>query len=72
LSDNQKEVNTIIDDWNDRGYTCIAFQKNALPNASFLRIIIIALITILTLGFINLYTGPTLLFKLSENQKNST
>jgi len=62
LIDSQKEINKIIDEWNEKGYTCTGIQKNSLPS-SILKIIMIIIITILTLGFVNLYIGPSLLFR---------
>lgn len=69
MIDSQKEVNRIIDEWNDNGYSCIGFQRNFIPNVSIIKILGIIIITVLTLGFVNYYTGPTLLFIRSESLK---
>jgi len=60
--DSQKEINRIIDEWNDNGFTCIGFQRNYLPNVPIIKLFGIIFITIVTLGFVNFYAGPTLLF----------
>ena len=70
MIDSQKEVNLAIDEWNNSGYTCIGFQRSFLPNVSILKILIIVFITIITLGFVNFYTGPTLLFLQSGSLRN--
>jgi len=62
MIDSQIEVNKVIDEWNDNGYICIGFQRNFLPNVSIIKILGIFIITVLTLGFVSFYTGPTLLF----------
>ena len=69
LFDSQKEVNKTIDIWNDNGYTCIGFQRSFLPNVSILKILVIVFITIVTFGFVNFFTGPTMLFIKSESVK---
>jgi hypothetical protein len=69
LNNSQKEVNGIIDEWNDNGYTCIGFQRSLLPNVSFLGLFGILIIMVLTLGFVNYYQGPTLLFMTSGSIK---
>jgi hypothetical protein len=62
MIDSQREVNLVIDEWNDNGYTCIGFQRSFLPNVSIIKMLGILIITVLTLGFVNFYTGPTMLF----------
>ena len=69
MTDSQKDINRIIDEWNDNGFTCIGFQKSFLPNVPIIKILIIIIITFLTLGFVNYYTGPTLLFIHSDSLK---
>ena len=74
MIDSQKEVNKVIDEWNDKGYTCIGFQRSFMPNVSIIKIIGILIIFVLTLGFVNFYAGPTLLFlrsgAINEEQAN--
>jgi len=62
MIDSQREVNLAIDEWNNSGYSCIGFQRSFFPNVSALKIMLILFITIITLGFVNFFTGPTLLF----------
>jgi len=72
LINSQKEINKLIDEWNNNGYTCIGFQRSYLPNVPIFKIILITIITILTLGFVNYYTGPTLLFVLTASLKGNS
>jgi hypothetical protein len=69
LIDSQKDINRVIDEWNDNGFTCIGFQKSFLPNVPIIKILVIIIITVLTFGFVNYYTGPTLLFVHSDSLK---
>ena len=71
MIDSQKDINRIIDEWNDNGFTCIGFQRSFIPNVPIIKIIGIILITILTLGFVTFYVGPTLLFVNSNKVKEN-
>lgn len=66
--DSQKEVNVLIDSWNDRGYTCTYFENSGLfPNVTIFRFILVVFVTFVTAGFVSFYVGPTLLLSKKRN-----
>lgn len=66
--DSQKEVNKLIDDWNDEGYSCAYFENSGLvSNITIFRFILITFVWFATLGFVGYYIGPSLLLVQSDN-----
>jgi hypothetical protein len=66
--DSQKEVNELIDSWNERGYICTYFENSGLfPNVTIFRFILILFVNVVTIGFVNFYVGPTLLLCKKRN-----
>lgn len=61
--DSETEVNKILKKYNAKGWDCIQIwrQNGIVPNIPVGNLILIAIVTVLTLGFVSYYVGPSYL-----------
>lgn len=63
--DQQKEIQSVLEKHNSLGWSCVQFQWNG-SKYSILRLLLILIIQILTLGFISYRTGFSIVFEKTE------
>ena len=67
--DSQKEINLLLNVWNEKNYKCIHYQMGIIPNINILKLIWIMIVFVISLGSIQYWTGPTFLFENKEELK---
>lgn len=74
--DQEKEVQSVIDEFNGKGWKVKDFEWSGFPKLPFLRMILILLVTAITLGFCSFWTGFLIIFEsttdLPSGSPNST
>jgi hypothetical protein len=63
--DSETEINNLLNDYQYKGYECIQYVPNMgfFPNLPLFKLIIVFMASILTLGFVSYYVGPSFIFK---------
>ncbi len=61
--DSQKEIQKILDEQNEEGWTCTHYQLALMPKLGIVQLILIYLVFFCTLGFVQFWVGATLLFE---------
>ena len=66
--DSEVLINEVIREYHNKGYECIQVETTSslMPNLTLFRIILIWIVTLISLGFISYYVGPSFLFKPRE------
>jgi hypothetical protein len=61
--DSEKATQSLLEEYNSQGWSCIHFQLSIFPKLTIGRIILLVLVFICTLGFIQFWVGGTFLFE---------
>jgi hypothetical protein len=73
LLDGQEEVQKVLDKHNVQGWHCVQFEWDGSRKFKILKLIIVLLTTIITLGFVSYWTGFSIVFEKDDtvhNQEN--
>jgi len=70
--DQKKEVQSVIDEFNGKGWKVKDFEWSGFPKLPLLRMIIILLVTTFTLGFCSFWTGFLIIFESSTDRPSGS